>query len=72
MYISAVQENAVKVREGDQVRMLVQDPRLRWPDTFAQGPDGTVYITASHIPDMPWFRPEQPLAVKTTLFRIEQ
>jgi len=72
MYISAVEENAVKRREGDQVRTLLQDPRLRWPDTFAQGPDGTVYITASHIPDMPWFRPEQPTAVRTTLFRIEE
>ena len=72
MYITAVQENAVKVREGQQVRMLVQDPRLRWPDTFSQGPDGTMYVTASHIPDMNWFDAAKPLAVKSTLFRIEQ
>src|SRR3954470_10364738 len=25
---------------------LVQDARLRWPDTFAQGPDGAIYMTA--------------------------
>jgi sugar lactone lactonase YvrE len=72
MYVTAVQENAVKVREGKQLRVLVQDPRLRWPDTFSQGPDGTMYVTASHIPDMNWFRADQPLAVRTTLFRIEQ
>ncbi|MDB5956834.1 L-dopachrome tautomerase-related protein [Ramlibacter sp.] len=72
MYVSAVQENAVKVREGQQLRMLVQDARLRWPDTFSQGPDGTMYVTASHIPDMNWFDAAKPLAVKTTLFRIEQ
>jgi len=72
MYISAVQENAVKVREGSQVRLLVQDTRLRWPDTFSQGPDGMMYVTASHIPDMNWFDAGKPLAVKTTLFRIEQ
>jgi hypothetical protein len=26
-----------------------------WPDTFSQGPDGTLYVTASHIQDSPWF-----------------
>jgi hypothetical protein len=31
------------------------DPRLRWPDTFSQGPDGAIYVTASHIQDSPWF-----------------
>jgi hypothetical protein len=72
MYVSAVQENAVKVREGSELRLLVQDARLRWPDTFSQGPDGTMYVTASHIPDMNWFDAGKPLAVKTTLFRIEQ
>lgn len=70
MYISAVEDNAVKVREGDQVTVLVQDPGLRWPDTFSEGPDGTIYVTASHIPDMQWFKPGNPLAVRTTLFRI--
>jgi len=71
LYVSAVEENAVKVREGDQLRTLLRDERLRWPDTFAQGPDGTVYVTASHIPDMNWFKPESSLAVATALFRIE-
>ncbi len=72
MYISALEENAVKVREGDDVRTLVSDERLRWPDTFSEGPDGSIYITASHIHDMPWFKPENPLAVRTELFRITE
>jgi len=72
LYVSAVEENAVKVREGGQLRLLVQDERLRWPDTFAQGPDGTVYITASRIPDMNIFDPDSPKALPTTLFRIEE
>ena len=71
LYISAVEEHAVKVREGGQVRVLLQDDRLRWPDTFAQGPDGTVYVTDSRIPDMQWFQPSSPLALPTTLYRIE-
>ena len=28
---------------GRQDTTLVQDARLRWPDTFAQGPDGAIY-----------------------------
>lgn len=71
MYISAVEENAIKVRDGDKVSMLLQDSRLRWPDTFSLGPDGTVYVTSSRIMDMHWFKPENPPSLKTTLFRIE-
>nr|WP_314629508.1 L-dopachrome tautomerase-related protein [uncultured Noviherbaspirillum sp.] len=71
MYISAVEENAVKVREGDRVSVLLQDSRLRWPDTFALGPDGAVYVTSSRIMDMNWFKPENPASLETTLFRIE-
>ena len=37
------------------VGALVQDARLRWPDTFAEGPDGSLYVTSSHIQDLPWF-----------------
>jgi len=71
MYISAVEDNAIKVRDGDKVSVLLQDSRLRWPDTFALGPDGTVYVTSSRIMDMHWFKPENPASLKTTLFRIE-
>lgn len=71
MYITGVQEKAIKLREGADVRVLLQDDRLRWPDTFAQGPDGKVYVTTSNIPDMQWFKPGNPLAVPTTLFRLE-
>lgn len=37
------------------MRQLLTDSRLRWPDTFSQGPDGAIYLTASHIQDSPWF-----------------
>lgn len=72
MYISALEEDAVKRRTGDRVETIVQDKRLRWPDTFSEGPDGTIYITASHIQDMPWYKPANPAQVRTTLFRIEE
>jgi sugar lactone lactonase YvrE len=72
LYFSAIEQDAVKVREGDRVTTLVQDKRLRWPDTFSQGPDGAVYVTSSHIQDMSWFKPENGPRLETQLWRIEE
>jgi sugar lactone lactonase YvrE len=76
MYVTALEENAVKVRDlaagGDAVTTLVRDDRLRWPDTFSEGPDGAIYVTASHIQDMHWFVEGNPIAERTALFRIER
>lgn len=71
LYVSAVEEHAVKVLEGDQLRTLVQDRRLRWPDSLAEGPDGAVYVTDSRLPDMVWFRPHNSIQLRTTLYRID-
>ncbi|MDB6001028.1 MAG: hypothetical protein JWP52_2727 [Rhizobacter sp.] len=76
MLISAMQEDAVKTRQlGERdapLQVLVQDKRLRWPDTFAEGPDGTIYVTSSRIMDMSWFKPGNPDTLPTTLWRIEE
>ncbi len=72
LYVSAPEENAVRVREADgRMTPVVRDARLRWPDTFSQGPDGAVYVTASHIQDMNWYKPQNPKALTTQLFRID-
>ena len=56
IYLSTIQDDGIKILGPDgKVTPLLQDSRLRWPDTFSQGPDGTMYITASHIQDSPWF-----------------
>jgi sugar lactone lactonase YvrE len=70
LYVSAVEEHAIKIREGENLRTLVHDPDLRWPDTFAEGPDGTIYVTDSRIPDMSWFKPDSPPALPTRLLKI--
>jgi len=61
----------VKVREVDRITTLVQDKRLRWPDTFSEGPDGAIYITSSRIQDMSWFKPQNGPRLETKLWRIE-
>ena len=76
MYLSSVQDNSIKVRdlaEGPQAqaRVVVQDERLRWPDTFSQGPDGTIYVTTSHIQDSAFFKPGAPPALTTQLWKLK-
>lgn len=70
LYLSAIEQDAVKVRDGDRTTTLVHDERLRWPDTFSEGPDKTIYVTSSHIQDMSWFKPENGPRLSTQLWRI--
>jgi sugar lactone lactonase YvrE len=70
LYLSAIEQDAVRVREGNRITTLVQDKRLRWPDTFSEGPDGTLYVTSSHIQDISWFKPESGPRLATQLWRI--
>jgi sugar lactone lactonase YvrE len=73
LYLSAVEENAVKRRlPSGEIETLVQDSRLRWPDSFAQGPDGAIYVTSSHIMDNKWFNPAAGPATRTELWRIAE
>lgn len=71
LYLSAVEEDAIKVREGDAVTTLIQDDRLRWPDTFSQSPDGRIYVTTSRIMDMPWYKPDAPQRLVTQLWSFD-
>lgn len=71
LYLSAIEQDAVKVREVNRITTLVQDRRLRWPDTFSEGPDGTIYVTSSRIQDMSWFKPQNGPRLETQLWRIE-
>ena len=72
MYVTSPQDDSVKVRDlaapGSKPTTLLQDGRLRWPDTFAEGPDGTIYFTTSHIQDSAFFKPGAPAALPTELW----
>jgi len=75
MYVSAVEEDAVKIRDleagpSGEPTILVKDERLRWPDTFGEGPDGAIYVTTSHIQDSAYFKPGAPASLPTELWRI--
>jgi sugar lactone lactonase YvrE len=72
MYVTSPQDNAIKVRDlgakGAELKTLIQDDRLRWPDTFGEGPDGTIYVTTSHIQDSAFYKPDAPAALPTELW----
>ncbi|WPB55838.1 SMP-30/gluconolactonase/LRE family protein [Xylophilus sp. GOD-11R] len=71
LFLTSPEDDSVKVRDSNGgLRVLAQSPALRWPDTMAQGADGTLYVTASRIQDMSWYKPGSPNSLPTTLFRI--
>lgn len=72
LYVSSVEDHAIRIREGERLRTVVRDPKLVWPDTFAEGPDGTIYVTDSRIPDMSWFKPGNPVALPTRLLMLRR
>jgi sugar lactone lactonase YvrE len=70
-FLSSIGDNAVKSLNVDgTLRTELTDSRLRWPDTFAEGPDGAIYVTASHIQDSPWFHPTGWTDKNFTLFKF--
>ncbi|MFC7052020.1 L-dopachrome tautomerase-related protein [Hansschlegelia quercus] len=75
MYVTSPQDNAIKVRDlgakGSELKTLIQDERLRWPDTFGEGPDGTIYVTTSHIQDSAFYKPDAPAALPTELWSFK-
>lgn len=77
LYITSIEDNAIKARNLAQgpagaLRTVLQDPRLRWPDTFSQGPDGSLYVTTSRIQDSAFFNRDAPLALPTQLWRLRR
>ncbi len=68
LYLTSPTDDSVKRLAGDHLETVVADPRLRWPDTMAEGPDGRIYVTASHIQDSAWFKPGAPASLPTELY----
>lgn len=56
IYLSNLEGKAVsRLRPDRKIETVVSDSRLQWPDTFSEGPDGSIYVTASHINDSPTY-----------------
>jgi sugar lactone lactonase YvrE len=70
LYLTAPEDNAVRLWTGERSEAVVSDDRLSWPDSLAEGPDGSIYVTASRLHEMPWFRAGAPNVLATHLFRL--
>ncbi|NTS64970.1 hypothetical protein HRV97_07320 [Sphingomonas sp. HHU CXW] len=68
LYITSPTDYSIKRLNGTAVQNVLTDRRLRWPDTFSEGRDGRIYVTASHIQDTNWFKPGAPPSIRTELF----
>jgi sugar lactone lactonase YvrE len=72
LFLSTMQSDSVKMLTPDKkLQTVLTDSRLRWPDTFSQGADGAIYITASHIQDSPWFHTGGWTDDSFTLFKFQ-
>lgn len=53
LYLTDVENNAVtRITPANQFQVVAQDAQLKWPDSYATGSDGALYVTTSqlHIP----------------------
>ena len=53
LYLTYVQQNSVeRLTPAGELQRVVQDSQLKWPDSYAYGPDSALYVTTSqlHIP----------------------
>lgn len=71
LYVTSPQDDSIFALANGVATRVLRDPRLRWPDTMSEGPDGYLYVTASHIQDSAWFAPGAPNALPTALFRFK-
>lgn len=56
LYLSDVSNNAVgRLSPEGKLERVASDPKLQWPDTFTEGPDGYIYVTASNINNSPTY-----------------
>jgi hypothetical protein len=51
LYISALEENAIKRfdPESHETEIVVQDPAIKWPDTFTRDAAGRIHFTTAQI-----------------------
>ncbi len=68
LYLTSPTDYSITRLAGSTTETVLTDKRLRWPDTFSEGADGRIYVTASHIQDTNWFKPGAPPSIRTELF----
>jgi sugar lactone lactonase YvrE len=68
LYLTSPTDYSITRLSDGKTTKVLTDKRLRWPDSFAEGADGTIYVTASHIQDTVWYSAGAKPGVPTQLF----
>ena len=70
LYQSDLRDGAIQRRKvpTGPVELVCSDPRIQWPDSFAQGPAGDIYFSCSHIHQSPQYNGGK--TARTTPYQI--
>ena len=73
VYLSDYEHDAVRRRMATgEMKTLVHDPRVLWPDTLSLAANGYLYFTANQIERSPTFNNGRDLRKKPyVLFRVK-
>jgi sugar lactone lactonase YvrE len=57
LFLTGLEDHAIHrylpAGAAGKTETLLSSPQLQWPDTFAIGPDGALYVTTSQIDKQP-------------------
>ena len=69
LYLSDLRDDAIQRRTPDgKIELVCSDPRIQWPDSFAEGPGGALFFSCSQIHRSPRFNGGQ--SARTTPYAI--
>lgn len=58
LYFTALEKGSIMTRTPDGLmQTIASDPRILWPDSFAFGPDNSLFFTTAQINRTSWFSP---------------
>ena len=50
IWLTSVEENGIRKYQGsNNAPLILSHPDLKWPDSFSEGPDSYIYVTASQL-----------------------
>ena len=50
LYLTSIEMNSIRrLTKSGKVETMIQDPRLKWPDSFSITKDGYIYVTTSQL-----------------------
>jgi len=72
LYLGDLEKNSiVKITPDLKMQTVIQDDRLRWPDSYSISQDGYLYISCSQIQYMPWFHAADEIERPFKIFRLK-